>query len=144
MKKNIFYGAVISYDVIKKYYRDDESFHSFVFQQWMDDGDKENDHYKLIVYAIANDGCILNHDEPLPIKKLNERKHVLTRSVHFANIVLYRKELDCLYRNPESTAELKLFPESYDGTTYVSYSAETINSPRVSVKLDPCPPAPSR
>ena len=42
MKKNIFYGAVISYSVIKQFYRNDETFDRFVFQQMMDDGDREN------------------------------------------------------------------------------------------------------
>ena len=141
MKKNIFYGAVISYDVIKQFYRDDETFDRFVFQQMMDDGDRVNDHYKLVFYAIAKDNCILNDNKPLPIKKINKRKHPLGKNVFFANIELHRKELEILYPNLTSNSELRLYPKSYEDTDYVSYVAETINSPVIAVTLDPSPPA---
>ncbi len=141
MKKNIFYGAVISYNVIKQFYWDDKSFDHFVFQQMMDDGNMENDHYKLVFYAIDKDGCILNNYKPLAIKKINKRKHTLTKNVFFANIVLHRKHLDILYAKPTSNSELKLYPTRYNDTDYVSYIAETINSPVVAVTLDPSPPA---
>ena len=143
MKKNIFFGAVISYDVIKEYYRDNHSFDRFVFQQMMDDGDRTNDHYQLVVYAIDKDKCVLNDEKPLAITKKSKNRYVRSKNVFFANIELHRKQLDYLYAKPSSTSELRLYPKAYDGTDYVSYVAETSNSAAITVSLDPSPPAKS-
>jgi hypothetical protein len=143
MKKNIFLGAVVSYDVIKEFYRDNPSFDRFVFQQMMSDGDRGNDHYRLVMYAIASDGCILNEEKPLPINKMGKSRHVKGKNVFFANIVLRKEHLEILYPKPSNSSQLKLYPIAYKDTDYVSYIAETVNSPSTTVTIDPSPPAKS-
>ena len=143
MKKNIFYGAVISYDVIKEHYRDNPAFDRFVFQQMMADGDRANDHYRLVVYAIDKEGCILNEAKPLQISKISKSRYERSKNVFFANIVLHRKDLEKLYAKPTSNSDLRLFPKAFEETDYVSYIAETHNSRAITVSLDPSPPATS-
>ncbi len=140
LKKNTFQGALIGYNVVETYYRNDPTFSRFVFQQKIKDGSKANDDYDLMIWAIDNKGAAMN-TEVIPIEPLTDRPLPKNKKVNFANIVLSRKDLDYLYISPTSKGELKLYPEEYKDTNYVSYSAETINSPLRVVKLNPSPPA---
>ena len=140
-KKNYFVAAVMSIADLDAYKEDE--FNNFTFQQFIDDGEKNDDYYVLGAYAIDKDKCILNDEKPLAITKKSKNRYVRSKNVFFANIELHRKQLDYLYAKSSSTSELRLYPKAYDGTDYVSYVAETSNSAAITVSLDPSPPAKS-
>ncbi len=80
------------------------------------------------------------HFSPVQITFLPERSYPKQKKLQFANVILTTKDLDFLYK-AGGTSHLKIYPEQFEKTDYVAYSAETINSPVVAVVLNPSPPA---
>jgi hypothetical protein len=141
-KKNTFFGANIPYADISVFYNQG-TFSYFVIQSMMADGEKDNDDYTIVLWAIDTKGSVMPGINPI-MPRANSHELPAKKKVQFANGYLTKRRLAALYVNGPFTLELK--PVEYKGDKdYVSfeiYNADLISlTPKALDTIDPSPPA---
>jgi hypothetical protein len=146
-KKNLFYGAVISYGTVTNYYHPptSSSFGGFVFQLMIDDKGHPNNDFKLIAYAVTLDGGLLNGGRPIDMKLhfTIPDEPCNRKEIKFANMKLDVYGLGLLYPSGV-TSDLTVKPTGcYGDTGYVVLTAETIDTELLKIArvINPSPPA---
>jgi hypothetical protein len=146
--KVLFSPMLMEFSVIKNYYiKNDTSngFGYFVFQPIQEDATKWKDRYILIAYAYKVDGTPM-HDVSNPLKLKVNPNGITFRTfgrLHLGNLILSRTKLNELYKN-QDTDDLIFNPRDSEKKDYVGYDVTNTSlslEKRVTVKVDPCPPA---
>lgn len=139
-KKNTFLAVEISIADLDYYQSPD--FSNFTFQQLMADGTKNDDSYILTAYAINNDGDIMN-DEQIVLKELSGSPFHAGKRVQFANVIMWREDLDQIFPNHIPNTVITLTPiKSAKYPQFVSYIVQGGVGLSTTV-IDPSPPAKS-
>jgi hypothetical protein len=138
-KKNYFVSAEMSIADLDAYKEDE--FNNFTFQQFIDDGEKNDDYYVLSAYAIDNDGNVMG--DQIILKTIDSNSHLPGKRVQFANIVVTRDVLDQIFPGHIPTSPLTLVPQK--STNYPKYIAYKVQGGAnlAGTIIDPSPPAKS-
>jgi hypothetical protein len=139
-KKNTFVAVEMSIADLDYFQSND--FRNFTFQQLMTDGTKNDDSYILTAYAINYDGRIMN-DEQIILKELTGSPHQAGKRVQFANVIMWREDLEQIFPDHIPNTPITLTPiKSAKYPQFVSYTVQG-GTGLSSIIIDPSPPAKS-
>jgi hypothetical protein len=139
-KKNTFLAVEMS--IADLDYYQEPGFKHFTFQQLMLDGDKNDDAYTLGVYAVNDEGNIMN-DEQIILNGLGTSSLTVGKRVQFANIVLRYDDLEQIFPNHIPNTPITLTPiKTAKYPHFISYNVQG-GAGLTSIIIDPSPPAKS-
>ena len=136
-KKNYFVVAEMSIADLSAYQEDE--FNNFTFQQFIEDGEKNDDYYTLSAFAIDNDRNLMG--DQIILKSKDGNSHLPGKRVQFANIVLEKDVLDQIFPNHIPTSPLTLIPQkSVNYPNFIAYRVQA-GAGLSGTVIDPSPPA---
>ena len=136
-KKNFFVVAEMSIADLSIY--QEPEFNNFTFQQFIEDGEKNDDYYTLSAFAIDNDRNVMG--DQINLKPIDGNSHLPGKRVQFANIVVTKEVLDQIFPNHVPTSPLRLIPQkSVNYPKFIAYIVQA-GADLSGTVIDPSPPA---